>query len=36
MVFDEDIEDKCKENGIAVIKQVGDNVVINDENLKVF
>ena len=36
MVFDEDIENKCKENGIAVIKQVGDNVVIYDENLKVF
>ena len=36
MVFDEDIESKCKENGIAVIKQVGDNVVIHDENLKAF
>jgi hypothetical protein len=36
MVFDEDIEDKCKENGIAVIKQVGDTVVIHDENLKTF
>jgi len=36
MVFDEDIENKCKENGIAVIKQIGDNVVIYDENLKVF
>ena len=36
MVFDEDVEYKCKENGIAVIKQVGDNVVIYDENLKVF
>jgi len=36
MVFDEDIENKCKENGIAVIKQVGDNVVVYDENLKVF
>ena len=36
MVFDEDIEAKCKENGIAVIKQVGDNVVIYDENLKTF
>jgi Holliday junction resolvase-like predicted endonuclease len=36
MVFDEDIEDKCRENGIAVIKQVGDTVVIHDENLKTF
>jgi hypothetical protein len=36
MVFDEDIEDKCKENGIAVIKQVGDTVVIHDKNLKTF
>jgi hypothetical protein len=36
IVFDEDIEDKCKENGIAVIKQVGDNVVVNDNNLRVF
>ena len=36
MVFDEDIENKCKENGIAVIKQVGDSVVIYDENLKEF
>jgi hypothetical protein len=36
MVFDNDIEDKCKENGIAVIKQVGDSVVIHDENLKEF
>jgi hypothetical protein len=36
MVFDEAIEDKCKENGIAVIKQEGDSVVIHDENLKAF
>jgi hypothetical protein len=36
MVFDEDIEDKCRENGIAVIKQVGDMVEIHDENLKTF
>ena len=36
MVFDEDIEEKCKENGIAVIKQVGDTVVIYDENLTTF
>ena len=36
MVFDQNMEDKCRENGIAVINQVGDNVVIHDENLKVF
>jgi hypothetical protein len=36
MVFDEDIEDKCMENGIAIIKQVGETVVIHDENLKIF
>jgi len=36
MVFDKDIEDKCKENGIAIIKQVGDTVVIHDKNLKTF
>ena len=36
MVFDDDIEDKCKENGIAVIKQVGDTVIIYDENVKTF
>jgi hypothetical protein len=36
MVFDEDIEYKCKETGIAVIKQVGDNVIVHDENLKAF
>ena len=36
MVFDEGIEDKCKENGIAIIMQVGDTVVIYDENLSTF
>jgi hypothetical protein len=36
MVFDEDIENRCKEKGIAIIKQVGDTVVIHDENLKTF
>ena len=30
------VEDYFIRNGIAVIKQVGDKVVINDENLKVF
>ena len=36
MSFDKTVEEKCLENGIAVIKQVGDTVVINDEHLKVF
>ena len=36
MIFDKEIETKCKENGIAVIKQVGDMVVIHDDNLKTF
>ena len=36
MVFDEKIEDKCKENGIAVIKQVGGKIDIYDKNLKAF
>jgi len=30
------LEQKCTEQGIAVIKQVGDSVVINDAHLKVF
>ena len=34
MVFDEDIQNKCIENGIAVIQQIGDTFVINDDNLK--
>ena len=36
MSFDSKMEDECIEQGIAVIKQVGDAVVINDTNLKVF
>ena len=36
MVFDKEIEDKCIENGIAVLKQVGDVIVVNDENVKSF
>ena len=36
LVFDKDVEKECIKQGIAVIKQVGDTVVINDENLKVF
>jgi len=30
------VEKEALKKGIAVIKQVGDTMVINDENLKVF
>jgi len=36
MSFYSDLEEECINQGIAVIKQVGDTVVINDTNLKVF
>jgi hypothetical protein len=36
LVFDEAVEEDCRLNGIAVIKQVGDKVVVYDENLKTF
>ena len=36
MVFPADLEEECSKQGIAVIKQVGDSVVICDENLRVF
>ena len=36
MSFDKGVEEKCLESGIAVIKQVGDTVVVSDENMKVF
>jgi len=36
MSFYPELEQECIEQGIAVIKQVGENVVINDTNLKVF
>ena len=36
MVFNPDIEKEFIDAGIAVIKQVGDKVVIIDDNLKVF
>ena len=36
LAFEKQAEQKCIEKGIAVIKQVGDAVVINDEHLKVF
>ena len=36
MSFYPELEQECIKQGIAVIKQVGDTVVINDSNLKVF
>jgi len=36
MSFESKSEQECVEQGIAVIKQIGDKVVINDTNLKVF
>ena len=36
MSFYQEVEQKCTEHGIAIIKQVGDMVVINDAHLKVF
>jgi hypothetical protein len=36
MVFPEDIEEDCIDAGIAVIKQVGDTVVIVDKNMTAF
>jgi hypothetical protein len=34
--FYPELEEACIEQGIAVIKQVGDTVVIHDEHLKIF
>jgi len=36
LIFDPEIEQECINQGIAVIKQVGDSVVINDAHLKIF
>jgi len=36
MSFYPELEEECIKQGIAVIKQVGDTVVISDEHLKVF
>jgi len=36
MAFYPKLEDECVKNGIAIIKQVGDVVVIKDEHLKEF
>jgi len=29
-------EKACKDNGISIMKQVGNTLVVSDENLKVF
>jgi hypothetical protein len=34
--FYPDLEQECTNQGIAIIKQVGDTVVINDDHLKVY
>jgi len=36
MIFNDRIEDECKKAGIAIVKQVGETIIINDEHLKVF
>jgi len=36
MAFHPELEQECMAHGIAIIKQVGDMVVIRDEHLKVF
>ena len=36
MAFNSNVEDECVKEGIAVVKQVGDSVVINDSHLKPF
>ena len=36
LTFEDHVEQNCIDQGIAVIKQVGDTVVINDEHLKVY
>ena len=36
LTINETLENECRKQGIAVIKQVGDKVIVCDENLKVF
>jgi hypothetical protein len=36
MIFNQEVEQECMSTGIAIVKQVGDTVVINDTNLKIF
>ena len=36
MSFHKRTEKSCRENGIAIIKQVGDTIVINDKNVRAY
>jgi hypothetical protein len=36
MAFYPELEQECIDQGIAIIKQVGDMVIIKDEHLRVF
>ena len=36
MSFQKNTEEACKDNGIAILKQVGDTIEVYDENLKTF
>ena len=36
MMFNQRLEDECIKQGIAIVKQVGDKVIIADEHLKAF
>jgi hypothetical protein len=36
MSFYKKLEKECTENGVAIIKQVGDTMVINDQHLKIY
>jgi hypothetical protein len=36
MAFNPELEQECIRKGIAIVKQVGDTVIINDEHLKIF
>jgi hypothetical protein len=36
MAFEDEVETECTQAGIAVIKQVGGDVVINDKHIKAF
>ena len=36
MIFNKRLEDECIKNGIAIVKQMGDTVVINDKHLKIY
>jgi len=36
LIFNERLEDECIKQGIAIVKQVGDSVVMNYDHLKIF